>query len=297
MKKYDIIIENDASICYNRKASTLSALKTGGVISVLITPTSINSLIVALDNTCSDRYVLGKMTNTLISDHGIDREVIVTSAVKGVHISDNILSCATGESLSSIAVTACKLGLSGLECLCGIPGTIGGALSMNAGAFGRYMSDIVVSARVYLDGKVVDMSADQLKLSYRHSSILDSNGVILQVDLRLKQSCQSEILTEMSRVRAIRQAIQPLEISLGSVFKRHLDKGAGYYIEGCGLKGYRVGGCEVSAKHANFIVNTSRGSSTDYYNIIQHIERCVLDKYNIILEREVRLIGEFEREI
>ena len=136
MEKYDIIIENGASICYNKKGESISALKTGGRIKVIVKPNSVKGLMVALENTSDDRVVLGYMTNTLISDKGIDREVVLTSAVKGIAINGNKLVCAAGESLSNACILARKFALTGMEGLSGIPGSIGGAIAMNAGAFG-----------------------------------------------------------------------------------------------------------------------------------------------------------------
>ncbi len=294
MEKYDIIIENGASICYNRKGDSISALKTGGRIRVLIKPNSIKGLIVALQNTSDDRIVLGNMTNTLISDQGINRELIITSAVKGVHVDEDSLICSTGESLSNACIVARKFGLSGMESLAGIPGSIGGAVAMNAGAFGGYMSDIIESAEVYIDGNIVHMNREELGMTYRHSSLLDNGGVLISAVLRLVHKNPILIASSMKDARTKRHLSQPLEVSLGSVFKRANDNGAGYYIEKCGLKGSRVGEAEVSTKHANFIINTGKCTSNDYYKLMCHIQKTVEKECGVLLQREVRLIGEFE---
>ena len=294
MEKYDIIIENGASICYNRKGDSISALKTGGRIRVLIKPNSIKGLIVALQNTSDDRIVLGNMTNTLISDQGINRELIITSAVKGVHVDEDSLICSTGESLSNACIVARKFGLSGMESLAGIPGSIGGAVAMNAGAFGGYMSDIIESAEVYVDGNIVHMNREELGMTYRHSSLLDNGGVLISAVLRLVHKNPILIASSMKDARTKRHLSQPLEVSLGSVFKRANDNGAGYYIEKCGLKGSRVGEAEVSTKHANFIINTGKCTSNDYYKLMCHIQKTVEKECGVLLQREVRLIGEFE---
>ena len=294
MEKYDIIIENGASICYNRKGDSISALKTGGRIRVLIKPNSIKGLIVALQNTSDDRIVLGNMTNTLISDQGINRELIITSAVKGVHVDEDSLICSTGESLSNACIVARKFGLSGMESLAGIPGSIGGAVAMNAGAFGGYISDIIESAEVYVDGNIVHMNREELGMTYRHSSLLDNGGVLISAVLRLVHKNPILIASSMKDARTKRHLSQPLEVSLGSVFKRANDNGAGYYIEKCGLKGSRVGEAEVSTKHANFIINTGKCTSNDYYKLMCHIQKTVEKECGVLLQREVRLIGEFE---
>ncbi len=294
MEKYDIIIENGASICYNRRGDSISALKTGGRIKVIIKPTSIKGLIIALENTCDDRVVLGYMTNALISDKGIDKEVVLTSGVRGVHIDENKLVCAAGESLTNVCVIARKFGLSGMEKLSGIPGSIGGAIAMNAGAFGGFMVDIVESAKVFHDGKIIEMSKEQLGMSYRHSSLLDSGSVIIEATISLTPNNPLIIANSMKNARSKRQQTQPLEVSLGSVFKKTEDNGAGYYIEKCGLKGCRIGDAEVSTKHANFIINTGKCTSNDYYKLMCHVKHIVENECGITLQREVRLIGEFE---
>ena len=294
MEKYDIIIENGASICYNRKGDSISALKTGGRIKVLIKPNTIKGLIVALENTSDDRIVLGYMTNTLISDHGIDKEVIHTSAVKGVHVDGDKLICATGESLSNACIVARKFGLTGMENLSGIPGSVGGAVAMNAGAFGTFMSDIVECAKVFTDGKVVSMTKEELCMSYRHSSILDNGDVVLEIVLKLAHCNPIIIASTMKEARIKRHLSQPLEVSLGSAFKRCDDNSAGYYIEKCGLKGFSIGDAEVSKKHANFIINKGKCTSNDYFNLMCHIQKTVEKECNVKLQREVRLIGEFE---
>lgn len=294
MEKYDIIIENGASICYNRKGDSISALKTGGRIKVIVKPNSVKGLIIALENTSDDRVVLGYMTNTLISDKGIDKEVVLTSSVKGINISGNKIVCAAGESLSNACILARKFALSGMEGLSGIPGSIGGAIAMNAGAFGGTMSDIVESAQVYLDGKVVCMSREQLGMSYRYCNLLDSGGVIVEATLSLTPRNPIIIASNMKETRTKRQKTQPLEVSLGSVFKRTSDNSAGYYIEKCGLKGCRIGDALVSTKHANFIINTGKCTSNDYYQLMCHIQKTVQKECGVILQREVRLIGEFE---
>lgn len=297
MKKYDLVIENGGTICYNRKASTLTAVKTGGVLDTLLIPNNADSMAYALQCTDSDRLVLGNFTNTLISDKGLHREVIATSKCKGIIQDDNRLICSLGESLSAIAIYAKKNSLSGLERLSGIPGSIAGAVVMNAGAYGDYIADIVSSVEVWCDGKIYVLTNKELDFGYRTSRFNHTNEVILSVTLELAKTNQLLINKVMKDVKTKRQNSQPTESSLGSVFKRYLDNGAGYYIENCGLKGWQIGGCSISDKHANFIINNGGGTSQDYMDLMCLAENKVKEKYGIILEREVRVFGEFERKV
>lgn len=292
MKNFDIIIANNATICYNRLAKTFTHFKTGGRINVYIQPKDVESLLTALDNV-DDYLILGATTNTLISDSGYNGIVISTKDVKGIEVVSDGLIVNAGELLSNVCKIAKNNGFSGLESLSGIPGTIGGALAMNAGAYGHCIGEFVEYADVYFDGVKAKLDNYEMHFDYRKSILSDSKIVALRVKLKLIACNEYIIAQTMKSYSAKRRRMQPTEVSLGSCFKKCKDNGAGYYIENAGLKGYRVGGVAVSDKHANFLINTGNATSEDYYKLMNYIMDSVKEKYDIALEKEVILIGEF----
>lgn len=292
MKKYDLIIASGATICYNKLAKDFCAFKTGGKIERLIMPNSVSNMIVSLEN-AETPIVFGGTTNSLISDNGLFGDVIVTTNVKGIQVDGNKITANAGESLAKVCNIAKENCLSGMEELSGIPGTIGGAVCMNAGAFGRFISNILISAEVYTDEKVIILSNEECGFSYRSSIFGKSDMVVLSATFELQPSNGLLISNNMKLYKNKRRQSQPNDISLGSVFKKYDNNGAGYYIENCGLKGVTIGGCKVSEKHANFIVNCGNANSTDYAKLVNLCSDKVYEKYNIRLEREVKYFGEF----
>ena len=296
MEKYDIIIEKGATICYNRKASSLSPIKMGGAISVLILPNSVEGLVVALDNT-TNPIVLGNMSNVLVSDKGYSGEIISTKNIKGYSVEGNIVKITAGEHLSTLVDITKKNSLEGAEGLVGIPGSIGGAIAMNAGAFGYTISDYLDSVKVYDNGNIYSMSKEECKFSYRNSIFSFTNIVVLEATFCFPYQNKLIITKKIKDIKQKRLNTQPTQSSLGSVFKRHNDTSSGYYIDMVGLKGYKIGGAMISNKHANFIVNVENGTSTDFYNLACIANEKVREKYGFSLDMEVKLIGEFERKI
>lgn len=292
MKNYDLIIASGATICYNKKARDFSALKTGGIIDTLILPNGVESFIVSLENT-ENPIIFGGATNSLISDDGIRQEVILTTNVKGIEVKGNTITAKAGESLAKVCSVARANCLSGMEELSGIPGTVGGAVNMNAGAFGRFISDVLTCCTCFVDGKVVTLSKEDCGFGYRTSGIAQNNIVVLSATFELEEASQILISNKMKSYKNKRRQSQPNELSLGSVFKKYDNIGAGYYIESCGLKGTAIGGCMVSQKHANFIVNVNSGSSSDYAKLVDLCKQTVYEKFNIQLQREVKYFGEF----
>lgn len=292
MKKYDLIIASGATICYNKLAKDFTHIKTGGKIDTLIIPNTIDNLIIALQNT-ENAIVLGGTTNSLISDNGLNDIVILTTNVKGLQKKDNIITANAGESLVKVCTIAKDNSLSGMEQLSGIPGTVGGAVNMNAGAYGRFMSDVVDHITCYTNGKIITLSNSECEFMYRTSGIAKNNLIVLSVAFKLTERNQILISNDMKYYKDKRRQSQPSDLSLGSVFKKYDNIGAGYYIENCGLKGTTIGGCEISNKHANFIINKGLATSTDYANLVMLCQNKVYDKYNIKLEREVKYFGEF----
>lgn len=237
--------------------------------------------------------VIGNGSNLLVPDGGVPGLVIQTGS-NFSYIRQSLkpgeIICAAGAPLSSVASFAQKQGLAGLAFAWGIPGNVGGALVMNAGAYGGEMKDVVVSAD-YVDqmGNARSIDASDMQLGYRHSLFCDKNWCITKVKLRLKPGDPEEIRREMEDCMARRKEKQPLEYpSAGSVFKRPQGNYAGALIEQCGLKGRQIGGAKVSEKHAGFIINVGGASSRDVTQLIHEIQDTVAKQTGYRLECELR---------
>lgn len=294
MVNYDYIIADGGIICYNILASRFSAFKTGGSIEVFLQPTNYTGLVNALIKTSLPYNILGATTNTLISDLGIQGVVISTRKVNGYVVDNNLIHANCGEMLINLANVAKKEGLTGLENLSGIPGSIGGGVVMNCGAYGSYLSDIVEYADVFIDNEIKRLKNSELEFGYRKSLFSNKIGCVLSVGLRLQKAHKVSISEKMKEVSIKRKKNQPQELSLGCVFKKINDKSAGEYIEKCDLKNICVGDAMISPKHANFIINCGKATSKDFYQLMNIAQKSVYNTYKIQLEREIRLLGKFE---
>lgn len=238
-------------------------------------------------------YICGNGSDLLVSDAGIEGAVISTEMLKGINITGDFVTVEAGNSVQSLCTAVMHKGLSGLEFAFGIPGTVGGAVYMNAGAYGGEIKDTIVSA-TYLDksGEIKEISKEEMELSYRKSVFQENGGIILSAVFRLKKDDPDEILKKMNGYMERRKEKQPLEFpSAGSVFKRPEGNYAGTLIEKSGLKGAKCGGAEVSEKHAGFIVNTGGATSKDVKDLIKIIKDKVFKDSGIVLETEVIYIG------
>ena len=240
-------------------------------------------------------FVLGNGTNVLFPDEGVERLVICTRDMAGVAAGAvaGEITAECGASLAKIAVFAQKAGLSGLEFAHGIPGSLGGAVCMNAGAYGGEMAQVVKEVTVlFPEDGVKTLSGEEMAFSYRHSLLTEHpDTVVLRATLRLQAGIPGEIREKMDELMARRKASQPLEYpSAGSTFKRP----AGYYaaalIDQCGLKGLTVGGAQVSEKHAGFVINRGGASCTDVTALMAEIQKRVREQTGVVLEPEVRVI-------
>jgi UDP-N-acetylmuramate dehydrogenase len=238
-----------------------------------------------------DYYILGKGSNLLVSDNGVDMVVInLTGDFKHIErLDDTTLYCGAGCSLAGLCREAEKHSLSGLEFAWGIPGSVGGAAFMNAGAYGGEMKDVIYSvSHIDKDGKLGKIKSSDLNLSYRHSVYKDNGFTIIGVTVKLKLDSKSLIRSRMDDYMQRRKDKQPLEFpSAGSVFRRPEGNYAGALIEKCNLKGASVGGAQISPKHAGFIVNTGGATSQDVEDLIELIQKTVKDKTGYNLEREI----------
>lgn len=239
--------------------------------------------------------VIGNGSNLLISDMGLDVPVIeIGSGLCDISVEGNIIKAEAGAMLSKVAKTALQNGLAGMEFASGIPGTIGGAVYMNAGAYGGEIKDIAVSVDVLKDGELLTIPAEEMDFGYRHSRIMDEEMIVLGLTIQLENGEKSEIEEKMNDFNSRRRDKQPLEYpSAGSTFKRPEGYFAGKLIMDSGLAGKSIGGAMVSPKHCGFIINYDNATSTDVYELIKYVVSEVKNKFGVELETEVKLIGEF----
>lgn len=238
--------------------------------------------------------LLGNGSNLIVKDGGIRGIVILLKNFNRISTNGNQLVAQSGAAIIDASRYALKEHLSGLEFACGIPGTVGGALYMNAGAYGGEIKDVLDYAIVVdKNGDVVKRTAADLELSYRTSNIPEKGDIVLEAAFNLKPGNYNEIKAVMDDLTFKRESKQPLEYpSCGSVFKRPPGYFAGKLIQDSGLQGTRLGGAEVSTKHAGFIVNKDNATAAEYISLIKHVQKTVLEKFNVALEREVKIIGE-----
>lgn len=240
--------------------------------------------------------IIGNGSNILVKDEGIKGIVAKICTNSYEWVDDESIRVDAGLLNSKIAQILLEKELSGFEFAAGIPGTIGGAVKMNAGAYGGQMSDIVVSTR-YLNleneqFKVEQVSNSEQDFSYRHS-MFSNNTIILDVILKLRKGNKTEIQEQMNKYRKSRIEKQPIDKpSAGSTFKRGKDFITAQLIDECGLKGYSIGGAQISEKHAGFIVNTGNATAKDVIDLVEFVKKQVLEKFNKTIELEIEIIGE-----
>ena len=240
--------------------------------------------------------ILGNGSNLLIADSGFDGLVIhLGRALSEVSVFANTLTAQAGASLAAAARAAAQASLTGLEFAAGIPGSIGGAVCMNAGAYGGEIAQVIVSARLLTPEGVRTVSKDELSLGYRSSAVMQNGWVVLEATFELAPGSPDEIKATMADLAARRREKQPLQYpSCGSFFKRPVGYYAGALIEQAGLKGYRVGDAQVSELHAGFVINRGHATSSEIYRLMQEVQCRVQAQFGVTLEPEVRLIGHFE---
>lgn len=237
--------------------------------------------------------VIGNASNLIVRDGGIVGLVLIVTGMNQIKVEGNNVVAQAGATYIKTTQVARDHSLTGLEFAAGIPGSIGGAVFMNAGAYGGETKFAVKSATIMLPtGEIQELTNEELDFGYRHSSVQDNHGIVLEATFELKPGDKEEITAQMDELNARRAAKQPLELpSCGSVFKRPTGYFAGKLIHDAGLQGYTSGGAQVSKKHAGFIVNIDNGTATDYLNVIHHVQEVVKNKFGVSLETEVRIIG------
>ena len=284
-------IEKDISL------STLTTYKTGGIAKLVVYPNNINNLkqLLKLIHKHNIKYfILGKGSNTLFSDKEFNGVIIKLDKLNNFEIKETEIYVESGMILSKLVQASIKNELTGLEFAIGIPGTIGGAIYMNAGAYGSKMSNIVKSV-IVLDEKlqIEEIPLEKLKFDYRYSIFqANKNLICVAANIKLEHGNHDEIASKIKENLLKRKNSQPLEYpSAGSVFRNPEGNYAGKIIEELGLNGKNIGGAEISTKHANFIINKNNASSSDILNLIKLVQKEVKDKYKIDLKLEQQLVN------
>ena len=281
------------------------SFRTGGPADLFIQVVSADELAETIDILAAygcETFLLGRGTNLLIGDRGF-RGAVVTmcppaggeSELSGVRAEGCLLTAGAGASLNKIAIAARDAGLAGFEFAAGIPGSLGGAVIMNAGAYGGEMKDVVRSVDVLYPGTGIRrLSAQELEFGYRTSRVKHEHAIVLGAELELTPGDIDGISSRIAELARQRREKQPLEFaSAGSTFKRPEGYFAGKLIQDAGLKGYRVGEAQVSEKHAGFVINRGGASAAQIRQLIEDVQRIVLENSGVKLEREVIFLGEF----
>lgn len=275
----------------------LTSLGVGGPADYLCKPTNPNEIQAALIYGKTNKLpitVIGYGSNLLITDKGIRGLVIqLAENIARAHVEGNIITASAGCLFGSISKLAAYHSLSGLEFAIGIPGSLGGALYMNAGAYNGEIGPLVEEVTWVTDAEIGVWNKEEFIYSYRQSRIQTDNVIVAEAKLKLQPDNQAEILAKMKDFQAQRQARQPLDMpSAGSTFKRPPGHYVGPLIEAAKLKGYRIGGAKISTKHAGFIVNTGGATAQDVLDLIAHIQKTIKAEFNIELQTEIKILGE-----
>jgi len=290
-------ITTSENVMVNQPLKNYTYTRFGGQADFLVTPETYEEVqeIVKLANESKIAFtLLGNGSNLIIKDGGIRGIVMNLSKLNKIDTNEKTIIAQSGARIIDVSRQALTEKLTGLEFACGIPGSVGGALFMNAGAYGGEIKDVLVSTKV-VDrlGNLLELSADDLDLSYRTSNIPDHGYIVLEATFILKTGDPNEIKAVMDDLTFKRESKQPLEYpSCGSVFKRPPGYFAGKLIQDSGLQGKQIGGAQVSEKHAGFIVNKDNCTAQEYIDLIRFVQKTVQEKYDVTLEREVRIIGE-----
>ena len=295
-EKYTI----EDKIIFDEPMKKHTSFKTGGVADLYVKVQTIDELIQAIQyakNNNKPIVVIGNGSNILVTDKGI-RGLVIKIDIQKLEIEKkqdyNQITVGSGYKMMALAIKLMNEEIAGFEELSGIPGTIGGAVYMNAGAYGKEMKDIVISTKcIDLDGNIFELTNQEQEFSYRSSIFNQKNYIILETTLKLNNGKKSEIQEKMTKYQIQRKEKQPVEFpSAGSTFKRQEGIITAKLIDECGLKGFKIGGAQVSEKHAGFIINAGNATSKDVLDLIQYIKEKVYEKYKIKIEEEIRIIGE-----
>ena len=287
-----------ANVLFDEPMKKHTTFKIGGNADVFIIPNDSGEIIDAI-KLCEEFkapfYIIGNGSNILVGDGGINGVVIqIFKNMGNIGVNGNIIKAEGGALLSLISRKALEEGLTGLEFASGIPGTVGGGVCMNAGAYGGEMKDIISKVVVLKNGEILELSNEESEFEYRNSCILKNGMIVLEAEMVLQKGKADEIKEKMFEFKRLRSEKQPLEFpSAGSAFKRPEGYFAGKLIMDSGLRGYSVGGASVSEKHCGFIINKGNATAKDVITLIEDVKRIVNDKFGVMLKPEIRFIGNF----
>ena len=289
-------ILGDEGVKLEEAMSRHTSFKVGGNAQIFVEPKdeeALKRLLELINTEKINYYVIGNGSNMLVSDKGY--KGIIISMLKFTSpslIENESITISAGKTLKELTELACENSLSGLEFAYGIPGSVGGAVFMNAGAYDKEIKEVLDKVKVMdKEGKILSLNAGELDLSYRHSNIEEKGYIVLEAKFNLKKADKAAIWEKMQEIMARRIDKQPLNFpSAGSTFKRPEGYFAGKLIDDAGLRGFRLGGAAVSQKHCGFVINYDNASSDDIKKLIEHIKREVDEKFGVKLECEVRMI-------
>jgi UDP-N-acetylmuramate dehydrogenase len=286
------------NVFFNEPMKNHTSFKIGGPVDIMLLPKNseeISKILILCREKNVNCMIMGNGTNLIVSDMGIRGVIVKLFKNMAVYeICEDEINAYSGILLSTLSKIAYKNGLSGLEFASGIPGTLGGAVAMNAGAYGGEMKDVVIETTyITRDARLSVVVGEEHEFGYRKSIINRDKSIVISSKIKLKKLEKEKIKKLMDELDFKRKDKQPLEMpSAGSIFKRPEGYFAGRLIEDSGLRGYKIGGAQVSEKHCGFIVNTGFATAKDVMDLICHIQKTVKLKFDIDLETEVRLIGE-----
>ncbi|MEK4090477.1 MULTISPECIES: UDP-N-acetylmuramate dehydrogenase [unclassified Viridibacillus] len=290
-------IVNPENVKIDEPLDQYTMTKLGGSADVFVMPSTEEEAVAIVkyaNNNDIPILLLGNGSNMVVRDGGVRGIVLNFSKLDTIHIDGTTVYAQAGALLKDVSIAAAEATLTGLEFSCGIPGSIGGAMAMNAGAYGGEINDVILQSTVLTStGEKLVLNKEQLDLSYRKSIISKKGYYVLSSEFELQRGDQQEIDAKIAELTFLRESKQPLEYpSAGSVFKRPPGYFAGKLIQDSELQGKGVGGAEVSTKHAGFIVNKGGATATDYINTIKMVQATVKEKFDVDLELEVKIVGE-----
>lgn len=290
-------IYKDDEIEFNADMKQNTSFKVGGTADVLLCPKEYSQLQETV-RICNENnipfIVLGNGSNILVRDGGIREVVIKLTSINFLEISQNKIKAGSGVSLKEVSDFALENSLTGFEFACGIPGSVGGAVFMNAGAYNGEIKNVITQAEVLdREGNIKTLDKEQLSFDYRKSNIMEQGYIVLSAIFTLEYGDKETIKSTIDDLTARREEKQPLEYpSAGSTFKRPKGYFAGKLIQDCELKGFTIGGAAVSEKHSGFVINKGNATAKDVLDVISHVQETVMQKFGVKLETEVRIIGE-----
>ncbi len=286
----------NSKVYINEPMKNHTSFKIGGIADIYIKAKTVEDIKYILNYVKNEQIkltIVGNGSNILVKDGGI-RGITMQIDLDGIHINEETVKVGAGVKLATLGIALKKEELTGFEFAAGIPGSIGGAVRMNAGAYGGEFSNIVEKVTcITPEGIVKELEKEELQYSYRHSRFVDTNEIILYATLKLEKGNEIEIKNKMDELILARKTKQPLELpSAGSTFKRGADFYASKIIEEAGLKGFKIGGAQVSEKHSGFVVNVDNATAKDVLELTQYMKKVVYEKFGKELELEVEIIGE-----